>query len=98
VGIGSEKKVDLINYVTGGVSKGERELLEDALVKSAKAAACIIEKGLDKAMNEYNVRPPKKEKPQKQKPASEGQPAEPDTAVLQQVTEAANKPEEGKQE
>ena len=61
VGIGSEKKVDLIHYVTGGVSKGAKELLEDALEKSAKAAAAIVEKGIDKAMNEYNVRP-KKEK------------------------------------
>ena len=83
VGIGSEKKVDLINYVTGVVSKGEKELLEDALVKSAKAAACIVEKGIDKAMNEYNVRPPKKEKPKKAEPAAEAE---------------ADKPEEGKQE
>ncbi len=65
VGIGSETKMDLINYVVGGISKSERELLEDSLVKSAKAAACIVEKGIDKAMNEYNVRPPKKEKKEK---------------------------------
>ena len=64
VGIGSEKKVDLIHYVTGGVSKDEKALLEDALTKTAKAAAAIIEKGIDKAMNEYNIRP-KKEKPAK---------------------------------
>ena len=96
VGIGSEKKVDLINYVTGGVSKGERELLEDALVKSAKAAACIVEKGIDKAMNEYNVKPPKKEKPAKAKPqAAENGAAEAEKAP--QVTEAV-KPEEGLQE
>ena len=94
VGIGSEKKVDLINYVTGGVSKGEKELLEDALVKSAKAAACIVEKGIDKAMNEYNVRPPKKEKPAKAKP----QPAAEEAAgQAPQVTETV-KPEEGTQE
>lgn len=61
VGIGSDKKVDLINYVTGGVTKGEKELLEGALVKAADAAAAIVEKGIEKAMNEYNVRP-KKEK------------------------------------
>ena len=75
VGIGSEKKVDLIHYVTGGVSKSEKELLEDALVKAAKSAACIVEKGIDKAMNEFNVRPPKKEKPAKQKPAESAEPA-----------------------
>lgn len=64
VGIGSGKKENLIGYVTGGISKSEKELLEDALTKSADAAACIIEKGIDKAMNEYNVRP-KKEKQEK---------------------------------
>ncbi|MGN0735433.1 MAG: aminoacyl-tRNA hydrolase [Anaerovoracaceae bacterium] len=61
VGIGSDKKVDLINYVTSGVTKGEKELLEGALVKAADAAAAIVEKGIEKAMNEYNVKP-KKEK------------------------------------
>lgn len=66
VGIGSEKKVDLMHYVIGGVSKSEAELLKDALVKSAKGAAAIVEKGIDKAMNEFNVRPPKKEKKPKE--------------------------------
>ena len=98
VGIGSEKKVDLINYVTGGVSRGEKELLEDALTKSAKAAACIIEKGIDKAMNEYNVRPPKKEKPAKQKSQAETPEAAANGETApQQVTEAV-KPEEGTQQ
>ena len=67
VGIGSDKKVDLINYVTGGVTKGEKELLEGALVKAADAAAAIVEKGIEKAMNEYNVRPKK----EKEEPAGE---------------------------
>lgn len=62
VGIGSDKKVDLINYVTGGVTKGEKELLEGALVKAADAAAAIVEKGIEKAMNEYNVKPKKEKK------------------------------------
>lgn len=67
VGIGSDKKVDLINYVTGGVTKGEKELLEGALVKAADAASAIVEKGIEKAMNEYNVRPKK----EKEEPAGE---------------------------
>lgn len=61
VGIGSGKKENLIDYVTGGVSSSEKTLLEESLVKAAVGAACIVEKGIDKAMNEYNVRP-KKEK------------------------------------
>ena len=61
VGIGSGKKENLIDYVTGGVSSSEKTLLEEYLIKAAEGAACIVEKGIDKAMNEYNVRP-KKEK------------------------------------
>lgn len=73
VGIGSEKKVDLINYVTGGVSKGEKELLEEALTQASKAAAAIVEKGIEKAMNEYNIKE-KKPKKQKEPEPAEGQP------------------------
>lgn len=62
VGIGSESKVDLIHYVTSGVKKKEKDLLEDALTRAADAAACIVEKGIEKAMNEYNIRPKKEEK------------------------------------
>ena len=62
VGIGSGKKDNLAGYVTGGISKSEQELLADVLKNSADAAACIIEKGIDKAMNEYNVRPKKEKK------------------------------------
>lgn len=62
VGIGSESKVDLIHYVTSGVTKKEKDLLEDALTRAADATACIVEKGIEKAMNEYNIRPKKEEK------------------------------------
>lgn len=62
VGIGSESKVDLIHYVTSGVTKKEKDLLEDALTRAADAAACIVKKGIEKAMNEYNIRPKKEEK------------------------------------
>ena len=65
VGIGSGKKDNLAGYVTGGISKSEQELLADVLKNSADAAACIIEKGIDKAMNEYNVRPNKEKKEKK---------------------------------
>ena len=62
VGIGSESKVDLIHYVTSGVTKKEKDLLEDALTRAADAVACIVEKGIEKAMNEYNIRPKKEHK------------------------------------
>ena len=92
VGIGTQKQVDLIHYVTSGVSGEEKKLLEDALEKIAKAAAAIVEKGIDKAMNEYNVRP-KKEKPEKREKA-EGR----DAAEGQTAAEAREKPAEEKQE
>ena len=72
VGIGGEKKGDLIDFVIGGVSKSEMELLREATVQASKAAAAIVEKGIEKAMNEYNI---KEKKPKKQK-APEVAPAE----------------------
>ena len=72
VGIGNEKKGDLIDFVIGGVSKGEMELLREATVQASKAAAAIVEKGIEKAMNEYNI---KEKKPKKQKEPAEA-PAE----------------------
>lgn len=57
VGIGNDKSRDLKDFVIGGVSKAERELLEGAVEKAALSAECIVEKGIDKAMNEYNIRP-----------------------------------------
>ena len=66
VGIGNEKKGDLIDFVIGGVSKGEMELLREGVTQASKAAAAIVEKGIEKAMNEYNN---KKKKPKKQKEA-----------------------------
>ena len=59
VGIGSGKKENLINYVTGGFTKEEKTLLEDAVTSAAAAASCIVGKGIEKAMNEYNIKPKK---------------------------------------
>ena len=56
VGIGSGRKEDMINYVTGSVPKDEITLLKEAADKAACGAACIVEKGLEKAMNEYNIK------------------------------------------
>ena len=72
VGIGSEKKGDLIDFVIGGVSKSEMELLREGVTQASKAAVAIVEKGIEKAMNEYNS---KEKKPKKQKEPAEA-PAE----------------------
>ncbi len=67
VGIGSGKHENLINYVTGGISREEKALLEESIIKASESAACIIEKGIEKAMNEYNVRPQKERKSKDQR-------------------------------
>ena len=42
VGIGSGRKEDMINYVTGSVPKDEITLLKEAADKAACGAACIV--------------------------------------------------------
>ena len=82
VGIGASdgKQHDLIHYVIGGVSKEDVKPLEDALIKAAAGAACIVEKGIDKAMNEYNTKTkkPKREKTSAEAAMWDGRPETPD--------------------
>lgn len=56
IGIGNDKKTDLRSFVTGGFRKEEVKPLEDAVTRAALSAECIVEKGIEKAMNEYNIR------------------------------------------
>ena len=56
IGIGSERRGDLADYVTGGFTKEEVPLLEDAVTRAAAAALSIVADGIDRAMNKYNVR------------------------------------------
>ena len=56
LGIGSQKKGDLVNFVIGGFSKEEVPVLEDAVNHAVLATECIIEDGIDKAMNQYNTK------------------------------------------
>ena len=56
IGIGSERRGDLADYVTGGFTKEEVPLLEDAVTRAAAAALSIVEAGIDRAMNKSNVR------------------------------------------
>ena len=45
------------DFVLGKTSKQDEKLIEDAVDRAADAVGCILEKGIDKAMNEYNVKP-----------------------------------------
>lgn len=56
IGIGGSSGRDLASFVTGQIPKEEGPLLDDAIGKAAKAALAIIESGIDRAMNEYNVK------------------------------------------
>lgn len=56
LGIGSQKKGDLVDFVIGGFSKEEVPVLEEAVKNAVLAVECIIEEGIDKAMNQYNTK------------------------------------------
>lgn len=57
IGIGKERKMPLAGYVLGGFEKDERKLMEDAVERAARAVECMLEKGIDIAMGEYNKTP-----------------------------------------
>lgn len=54
IGIGRSSRMRLRDYVTGGFSKEEIPLLEEAVDKSVKAIISIMKEGIDMAMNKYN--------------------------------------------
>lgn len=56
VGIGKSGGLDWKDFVIGKVSSQERDALEAAIDRAADAVMCILEKGIDRAMNEYNIR------------------------------------------
>lgn len=58
IGIGADKKISLAGYVLGGFGKEEARLMEDTVARAASSIECILEKGIDIAMGEYNVTKP----------------------------------------
>lgn len=59
VGIGESGGLDWKDFVLGKVTGGQQQLISEAVEQAADSIMCILEKGIDKAMNEYN----KKAKP-----------------------------------
>lgn len=53
IGIGKSQG-DMINYVTGNISREKIDAFSEAWEKAADAAICYIEYGINKAMNLYN--------------------------------------------
>ena len=54
VGVGSPADHDMIDWVIGVPPKEDRKVLLDSLNRALDAAACVIESGTDRAMNQFN--------------------------------------------
>ena len=57
IGIGKSGGLDWKDFVTGKIGKQERDVLAEAIARAADAAECILDRGIDRAMNEYNIKP-----------------------------------------
>lgn len=57
IGIGAERRMELADYVIGGFGKKEKRIMEEAVKKAANAVECMLDKGIDIAMCEYNIKP-----------------------------------------
>lgn len=55
IGVGEKpKNYDLADWVLGHFSKGEREAVDEAVLKAVRAVEMILADGADAAMNEFN--------------------------------------------
>lgn len=91
VGIGGERKGDLANYVISGFKGEDKKTMEEAIVKAADAVLCLMERGIDIAMGEYNTKTKKKEKAKEKEENAQDQAAEKkaETAAPQEEGAAA---------
>lgn len=63
MGIGGERKGDLASYVIGKFHKDAIQTMEDAVKRASSAIECMLDKGIDIAMGEYNIKPQTEGKP-----------------------------------
>ncbi len=54
VGIGRNKDIPVEEYVLTNFKPAEKNLIKDVIINTSYAVACIVTKGVDKAMNKYN--------------------------------------------
>lgn len=54
IGMGQERKGDLVDFVIGKISAEEEGALRTSVDNAAEAALCFIESGIERAMNLYN--------------------------------------------
>lgn len=57
IGIGGQGKIELGSYVLGGFGKEEKSIIENAVIGAASSIEAMLEKGIDFAMGEYNIKP-----------------------------------------
>ena len=57
IGIGKSGGLDWKDFVTGKIGRQEGDTLAETIARAADAAECILDKGIDRAMNEYNIKP-----------------------------------------
>ncbi len=60
IGIGESGGLDRKDFVTAKVADAEAELLAETIRNAARAIDCIIEDGIDEAMNRFNTKKEKK--------------------------------------
>lgn len=79
IGIGTEKRGDLADFVLSGFRKEEVKTVEDTIRKAADAAVCIVEEDVRTAMDRFNTKKAKKkkEKPEPAENAAAGDPGMP---------------------
>lgn len=62
MGIGKDRRGDLVDFVLGGFTKEDKEVLEPAIERAALAIEMYIGEGIEKAMNQYNIKAKKNKK------------------------------------
>ncbi len=88
VGIGKSGNLDWKDFVLGKADKKDTELMGQGVEKAADSIMCILEEGIDRAMNRYN------EKKAQKKALLEEQRAETPEAVADKTAAIINSEEE----
>jgi PTH1 family peptidyl-tRNA hydrolase len=71
MGIGKDRRGDLVDFVLGGFTKEDKEVLEPAIERAALAIEMYISEGIEKAMNKYNIKAKKEKKKKAEEPIPE---------------------------
>ncbi|MDO4860645.1 MAG: aminoacyl-tRNA hydrolase [Bacillota bacterium] len=56
IGIGTQDDRDIVDHVLGGFTREETDVMREAVLTAVSAVECMLSKGIDIAMNEYNTR------------------------------------------